>query len=191
MSDMRTKWNERWRERIDRPAEPDPWLCKVFPLLPGGKALDLASGKGRNALFLAEKGMSVTALDISEEALEQLAKEAGHRGLKVEILRIDLEADTRLPRDSFDVVLDFFFLYRPLFPQLLQAVRQGGVAVVRTFSRAGFFPGGPGNPEFVLHPGELLETFKGWEVLCHEEGLEPSRKGGSLAGIVARRPRNG
>jgi len=60
--------------------------------------------------------------------------------------------------------------------------------VVRTFSRAGSFPGGLANSDFVLNPGELLELFSGWEILLHEEGLEPSKKGGSLAGIVARRP---
>jgi len=60
--------------------------------------------------------------------------------------------------------------------------------VVRTFSRAGSFPGGLDNPDFVLNPGELPDLFSGWEILLHEEGLEPSKKGGSLAGIVARRP---
>jgi serine/threonine protein kinase len=79
-------------------------------------------------------------------------------------------------------------LHRPLLPQLLQAVRPGGVAVLRTFSSAGAFAGGPGNPAFVLRPGELLEIFAGWDILLHEEGIEPSRKGGALAGIVARRP---
>ncbi|MBW2688610.1 MAG: hypothetical protein JRC99_01615, partial [Deltaproteobacteria bacterium] len=60
--------------------------------------------------------------------------------------------------------------------------------VLRTFSCAGSFVGGPDNPDFVLRPGELLEIFSGWDVLFHEEGLEPSSKGGSVAGIVARRP---
>lgn len=188
MNDSRTIWNHRWREKAADPWQPDPWLIRIRPLLPCGRVLDIACGRGRNALFLAEQGMSVTAVDISEEALEQLTREAARRNLPVEARRLDLETDPHLPADAFDLVLDFFYLHRPLLPSLRQAVRPGGVAVLRTFSRAGSFPGGPENPDFVLHPGELLKIFTGWEILLHEEGMEPSRKGGSLAGIVARRP---
>jgi tellurite methyltransferase len=188
MNDPRTTWNNRWRDKADDPWEPDPWLLKIRPLLPGGRVLDIACGRGRNTLFLAEQGMSVTAIDVSEEALAQLASEAARRNLPVKTRWVDLEADPQLPDPAFDVVLDFFYLHRPILPQLRRAVRPGGVAVLRTFSSAGSFPGGPDNPDFVLSPGELLEIFVDWEILLHEEGIEPSRKGGSLAGIVARRP---
>jgi SAM-dependent methyltransferase len=188
MNDPRTSWNSRWRDKSDDPWEPDPWLLKIRPLLPAGRALDIACGRGRNSLYLAEQGLSVTAVDVSDEALAQLSREAARRNLPVKTRRVDLEADPQLPGANFDLVLDFFYLHRPLLPQLLDSVRPGGVAVLRTFSSAGSFPGGPDNPDFVLRPGELLEIFAGWEILLHEEGVEPSRKGGSLAGIVARRP---
>ena len=189
MKDPRSGWNVRWQEKEGHPFDPDPWLVKIREMLPAGRALDIAGGRGRNALFLAERGMSVLAIDVSEEALEQLGSEASRRGLRIETLRADLEGEPWLPEETFDLVIDFFFLYRPLLPLLREAVKPGGMAVVRTFSSAGSFPGGPGNPDFVLRPGELLEIFEGWEILLHEEGLEPSRKGGSLAGIVARRPK--
>lgn len=188
MNDPRTSWNSRWREKADDSWEPDPWLVKIRPLLPAGRALDIASGRGRNSLYLAEVGLSVTAVDVSDEALAQLGREAARRNLPVETRRVDLEDDPRLPGADFDLVLDFFYLHRPLLPKLRDAVRLGGIAVLRTFSSAGSFPGEPDNPDFVLRPGELLEIFAGWEILLHEEGMEPSRKGGSLAGIVARRP---
>lgn len=187
MKDSRTDWNSRWREKADDTWEPDPWLLKVRPLLPGGRALDIACGRGRNALYLAEQGLVVTAIDVSDEALAQLAAEASRRNLPVEARQVDLEATPQLPEGAFDVVLGFFYLHRPLLPALRQAVRPGGVAVLRTFSQAGSFAGGPDNPDIVLRPGELPEIFRGWEILLHEEGIEPSRKGGSLAGIVARR----
>ncbi|BCR06876.1 hypothetical protein DESUT3_39450 [Desulfuromonas versatilis] len=182
-------WNEKWREAADRPLAPDPWLLRVLPLLPRGAVLDLACGQGRNALLLAERGYQVTALDLSATGLERLREEAARRSLPIRVRQVDLEAEPRLGSARYAVVLDFFYLQRGLFPAIRQALRPGGVAVVRTFSKAGPFPGGPGNPDYVLEPGELLQLFAGWEILLHEEGLEPSSKGGSLAGIVARRPR--
>ena len=119
---------------------------------------------------------------------EQLGREAALSNLRVETRRVDLEADPELPQETFDLVIDFFYLHQPLLPLLRRAVRPGGVAVLRSFSSAGPFPGGPKNPQFVLQPGELPEIFAGWEILQHEEGVEPSAKGGSLAGIVVRRP---
>lgn len=190
MNDSRSKWNTLWLEKAGTGWEPDPWLLRVLPLLPPGRALDVACGKGRNALYLASRGYSVTAVDISDEALAQLGREAAGRHLSVTAWQTDLESDLRLPTGEFDLVINFFYLHRPLLPEMKEAVRPGGTAVVRTFSSAGPFPGGPGNPDFVLHPGELPEIFAGWEILLHEEGLEPSRKGGGLAGIVARRPSN-
>jgi len=189
MDEIREKWNRRWRERADEPHEADPWLVRVRPLLPAaGRALDLACGRGGNALFLATQGFSVTALDISEEALAQLATVSARRSLPLQTILADLEAGYHLQEQGFDLVLDFFYLHRPLLPQLLAAVRPGGAAVLRTFSLAGPAPATPINPNFVLRPGELPAIFAGWEILLHEEGLEPSKMGNSLAGIVARRP---
>ncbi len=182
-------WNTRWQEKADQPFLPDPWLLAVAPLLPTtGRALDLACGRGRNALFLAERGLAVTAIDISAVALDQFRTEAEKRHLVVDARQVDLEATPDLPAAAFDLVIQCFYLQRSLFPHLLAAVRPGGLAVVRTLSSAGPFAGGPDNPAFVLRPGELLDVFAGWEIVTHEEGLEPSHKGGSLAGIVARRP---
>ena len=168
--------------------EPDSWLVDVLPSLSGGQALDIACGQGRNSIYLAEHGFTVCAVDISEEGLQQLALESGRRALAIETRRVDLEASPHLPEGPFDVVLDFYYLHRPLLPQFVKIVRPGGVVILRTFSSAGPFDLRQLNPDFVLRPGELLEIFAGWEVLRHEEGIEPSRKGGSLAGIVARRP---
>ena len=192
MSDVQDKWNARWRDKAaDLDWQADPWLPRVLPLLPPGRALDVACGSGRNAVFLAEHGFAVTAVDLSQEALALLAHEAKARGLAIDTRLVDLEAVPSLPAGPFDLVINFFYLHRPLLPLLGALLRPGGLMVLRTFSCAGPFPGGPDNPDFVLKPGELLELFQSWDILCHEEGLEPSHKGGSLAGIVARRPENG
>jgi tellurite methyltransferase len=188
MSDPREKWNRRWRGKVGEEPVADAWLQQVAGLLPGGRALDLACGRGPNALALARRGYAVTAVDQSEEALRQLADMASAEGLVIECLRCDLEDSPPQLAPDFDLVLCLFYLHRPLHPWLLSRVKPGGLALLRTFSRAGDFPSGKLDPRFVLEPGELLEIFAGWEILCHEEGLEPSRKGGSLAGILARKP---
>lgn len=188
MDSSTVDWNQKWRERAAEELVPDPWLQRVLPLLPAGRALDLGCGRGRNALYLAERGYAVTALDASAEGLALLQQQAGKRGLPISLRRQDLEAEPLLPLSAFELVTVFFYLQRSLFPAIKAALVPGGVAVVRTFSAAGDFPGGPRRREFILHPGELLEMFAGWEILLHEEGVEASRKGGALAGIVARKP---
>ncbi len=183
-------WNEVWQERGQKPLHFDPWLKRVLPLLPPGRLLDIACGRGRNALPMAERGYAVTALDASSQGLSQLVDEARRRSLVIATLQQDLEQTPQLPRAAFDVVLQFFYLQRSLFDALRGAVRPGGLVVARTFSRAGNFAGGPGNPDYVLEVGELLTVFGGWEILLHEEGLDEAERGGGLAGIVARKPQS-
>ncbi|HEY5674162.1 MAG TPA: class I SAM-dependent methyltransferase [Malonomonas sp.] len=189
MKETQTDWNARWREKaVTANWQADSWLQRVRAYLPEGSALDIACGMGRNAIYLAEQGFAVTAVDMSEVALSYLKEEAQRRGLEIEITHIDLETAPVLPTGPFDLLLNFFYLHRPLLPLELEQVRPGGVAVFRTFSSAGSEQFGPIRQDIALHPGELLEIFAGWEILFHEEGLEPSAKGGSLAGIVARKP---
>ncbi len=185
---MANDWDKVWQERGEKPLLFDPWLKRVLPLLPLGTVLDIACGRGRNALPMAELGYAVTALDASSQGLKQLNDEAHRRGLAITTMPQDLEQTPQLPREAFNVVLQFFYLQRSLFDSVRNAVRPGGVVVARTFSRAGNFTGGPGNPDYVLEVGELLTLFKGWEILLHEEGLDEAERGGGLAGIVARKP---
>jgi SAM-dependent methyltransferase len=181
-------WDHRWREKAEHPHCADPWLFKILPLLPKGRILDVACGRGRNAVYLAEQGHAIHAIDYSDEGVSQLRSVAASRQLDITAETVDLEHSPALPSATYDIVIVFFYLQRTLFPALMQSVRPGGIMVVRTFSRAGDFPGSPRRKEFVLAPGELLQIFTGWDILLHEEGLEASSKGGSLAGIVARRP---
>lgn len=188
MANSQEKWNKRWREKA-RTADwqVDPWLERVFPLLPKGTALDVACGIGRNSLFLAENGFFVTALDVSETALGLLNEAARQRNLAINTQQIDLESGAPLPEGPFDLLLNFFFLHRPLLVPELARVKPGGVVVIRTFSRIGVGQDEQVSAAMSLAAGELLEIFSDWKILLHEEGFEPSRKGGTLAGIVAQR----
>lgn len=181
-------WNRRWQEKAhDADWQPDPWLQRIVAFLPSGKALDIACGMGRHALFLAERGFAVTAVDYSPVALKVLDEEAGRRRLSVEIKQMDLEDKPVLPSGPFDLAINLFFLHRPLLAQVMTLIRPGGYVILRTFSQVGVEQYGPVNKEISLEPGELLQIFADWEILLYEEGLEPSKKGGTLAGIVARK----
>jgi DNA-binding MarR family transcriptional regulator/SAM-dependent methyltransferase len=96
-------WDERHRHRPFS-ADPDPLVLEVASGLPAGRALDLGAGTGRNSLGLAELGWSVTAVDFSEVALEQLRDSARERGVKVEAVRFDL-LRYRPPQGAFQLCL--------------------------------------------------------------------------------------
>lgn len=186
----REKWDQRWQEKAQAPeSQPDDWLRRVLPYLPErGVALDLACGMGRNTLGLAQAGYQITAVDFSQVAINVLRVTAAREGLPVDAVCADIEApDYRFPPGFYDLALQFYYLYRPLLPLLQNTVRPGGYVVIRTFSQAGEERFGSVNKEISLRAGELLKIFSSWEVLLYEEGLEPSRKGGSLVGLFARK----
>jgi SAM-dependent methyltransferase len=166
-----------------------PWLLDCASLLPaGGRALDVACGRGRHALLLAAAGFEVTACDHDREALTVLDARARKRGLSVLTRTIDLEArDPDLPdlgSETFALVVVFRYLHRPLFPTLQQALAPGGVLVYETFTRAQAARGHPRNPRFLLEEGELSGLVAPLEVLRSEEG---EREGACVARVVARR----
>jgi tellurite methyltransferase len=169
-----------------RVSGPTPWLLHHARLLPrGGEALDVASGRGRDALFLAALGLSVVALDRDPEAIRALQAVSERLRLPIAARVVDLEQDGYVvPRDAYSVVIVFRYLHRPLIPRLLEAVAPGGILVYETYTTAQKGRGHPQNPDFLLEPGELVGFVRGWEVLDHREGEFPE---GALASLVARR----
>lgn len=184
-------WNERYRQEEAVPERgPAPFLVEHIGLLPGrGRALDVAMGTGRNALYLASLGYQVTGVDISPVAVDFCQREAQRRGLAVEAVCADVGAYP-LPQAAFDVVLNFYFLDRPLCPRLAEALRPGGVLVFETFTREQRRYGwGPQQDAFLLRPGELAQLFPNLETLVYREGTVESERGPkAVAGLVARRP---
>jgi len=167
---------------------PARFLVEHMELLPAaGSALDVAMGTGRNALYLASRGYEVTGIDISPVAVERCRAEAERRGLRLEAVCADLEW-YELPREAYDIVLDFYYLQRDLCPRLAAALRPGGVLVFETFTaEQRRFGWGPQQEEFLLRPGELRELFRGLEVVVYREGVVESERGPkAVAGMVAR-----
>jgi len=166
----RDKWDARYRDAAG-PGAPARVLADNLHLLPAnGAVLDLACGLGANALLLAERGLTVSAWDISPVAIARLQAVAGERGVEVQAEARDVE---RLPPppDSFDVIVVSHFLERDLAPALATALRPGGLLFYQTFTREGAGGRGPSNPAFRLGPNELLQLFSGLRlVLYREEG---------------------
>lgn len=150
-----------------------------------GKALDVACGKGRHALFLAERGFQVTAIDISPVGLEQGRRRAEERSLSVIWQQADLE-NFQFPSADYDLIVNINYLQRSLIPRLKNAVRPGGHVIFETYLIDQGVFGHPKNPDYLLAHNELLEHFREFRVLLYREGkfvdaVEPSYRAGIFA----------
>lgn len=158
-----------------------------------GPVLDLACGSGRNAVFLAEQGCAVEGLDRSAEALAEAALWAKRRGVAVRWRQGDLEAGNvplgdLLPLGAYAAIVVVNYLHRPLIPQIKAALRPGGLVVYETFTtRQREVAEKPGNPAYLLEPGELRRLFADFEFIAGFEGLRenPVRH---IAAFVGRKP---
>jgi dihydroneopterin aldolase len=169
-------------EATDGPA-PAAFFLDHWHKLAKGHALDVASGRGRHALFLAAQGFSVEAVDRDEHALADLASTARAKGFPNIVSRtVDFEIDPLrppdLPVERYDAILVFFYLYRPIFPALLQALKPGGHLMYETFLIDNHFRRGhPRRQEFCLGHNELLQLASGLRVLYYDEGEHPHDQG--------------
>jgi tellurite methyltransferase len=125
----RTMWNDRHTDR-GRVAEPARFLIERAHLLPaGGRALDVAGGLGRNAIWLADRGFDVTLLDVSDVAVEGARAAAAEVGATLTAVRTEVTPDT-VPDGPFDVVVVHHFLDRPVWARLPATLAEGGVLFV-------------------------------------------------------------
>jgi SAM-dependent methyltransferase len=167
-SDAR-KWDARYRERPPGGEIPARVLLENRHLLPAsGNALDLACGRGANALLLAEWGFSVVAWDISKIAIEQLRAEAARRKLRIDARVRDVVAQPPSAA-SFDIIVVSRFLHRALSPAIAAALRPWGLLFYQTFTAEKVSANGPNNPEYLLQPNELLALFRELRVIVYRE----------------------
>ncbi len=168
----------RWNERYDRNMyiygkEPTAFLKQKMDGLKKGKALVLAMGEGRNAVYLAQNGFDVTGVDISEVAIEKCNELAKERNTTVNAVVVDL-TDYDMGEEQFDLITKFYYYEPSIFPQVIDALKPGGMFILEQFSidhlkyrETSRF--GPSNPDYLVKPNELLEHFKSLRILYYED----------------------
>jgi SAM-dependent methyltransferase len=163
---------------------PARWLVDHAHLLPAaGDALDVASGSGRHAFWLAARGLTTLAIDRNATAIAGIRETAARLQLPLRAEIVDLETDdATLAPAAYDLIVVVHYLHRALFPALQAGLRPGGILVYETFTRAQALRGKPTNPAFLLEPGELRNLVAPLEVLAEREG---EFEGKMLASVIA------
>ncbi|MBI4965542.1 MAG: class I SAM-dependent methyltransferase [Desulfomonile tiedjei] len=167
MQQDRERWDKRHLEERSTAPTPDPWLVEHAGMLESGQCLDLACGRGGNALFVAERRYTVHAVDISLTALSDLQTEANRRNLDVQCIVMDLDYCS-LPAGPYDLVLVFYFFEPRLMGAIKDCLKPGGLIIYATYNhrhtsvKPGF------NVAYLVPPTGLVPYFPHFEILLNE-----------------------
>jgi SAM-dependent methyltransferase len=202
-SPERRRWDERFSsEEYLFGTGPNAFLEKQGRLLkPGGTALALADGEGRNGVWLAEQGLTVTSVDFSPIALEKARRLAAARGVTISTVQADL-GDWTWPEDEFDIVAAIFIqfagpnLRAAIFRRIRRALAPGGLLILQGYrpEQLHYGTGGPPHAENMYTAEMLREAFAGFEILhLSEHDSEIAEGSGhrgmsALIDLVARKP---
>jgi tellurite methyltransferase len=162
---------------------PSLFLLENIAILPKGRALDIAMGSGRNALFLAANGFEVEGVDISETSVAKALQSAKEEGIVLKALAADLETNYRIKSDYYDLIICFNYLQHSLTSQIKEGLKHGGMVVFETFIIDQTQFGRPNNPDFLLKHNELLDMFRDFRCLRYREGVIENRK--AIASLIA------
>lgn len=181
------RWNERYHNLpgSERPAARELLVEHHHWLPPHGLGLDIAMGLGANAAFLMQHGLRVIGVDIAGQAVRQA------KTTYPELMAVMADmTDFVLPSASFDVILNFYYLQRDLWPAFARLLRPNGLLIYETLTRS-MLTVRPDLPaDFLLEENELKTAFAGWRILYYREGWFPSAHGRqkAIASLIARPP---
>lgn len=155
-------WDERYDiEEYAYGTKPNEFLEENFNRIPKGRVLSLAEGEGRNAVFLAKQGYSVTAVDGSIVGLNKARKLAEENGVAIEFVQADL-ADYDLGENDWDGIVSIFVplpsaLRKTLYKKVEAALKPNGVFLIEAYTPAQLNHGtGGGNSEDTMQTKESL-----------------------------------
>jgi len=186
------RWDARYRSRTHQDARPSPLPVSLQDVLPrragaparAPPALDVAGGAGRNAVWLARRGLEVTLADVSPVALGLARSAADAAGVTLRLVEVDLESSS-LPPGPFDLIVSIDFLCRPLLAAFPAVLRPGGLLVYAQATRRNLERHAHPSARFLLAEGELRTLVAGLEVWRDEEGWFDGRR---EARLLTRKP---
>lgn len=166
-------WNERYQEeKYVYGTAPNEFLKEIQPaLLSSGEVLTIAEGEGRNAVYLAEQGLNVTAWDFAASGLDKVNKLADKQGVHVNTELVDLEKVTWQQNQWDEIVCIFGHFPTEIRLRTLQgvkeAVKPGGYFIAEVYSpyQLPYQSGGPKEAEFLYQPEEFLQEFSDWRIM--------------------------
>jgi tellurite methyltransferase len=163
----RERWDSRYLEERGPAPSPDPWLVEHADLLESGRCADLACGRGGNALFVAEQGYTVHAIDISITALSELQSEANLRNLDVQCVAMDLDY-CFLPASFYELVLVFYFFDPRLMEAIRGCLKPCGLIMYATYNHRHTSVSPGFNEAYLVPPTGLASYFPDFEILVNE-----------------------
>jgi SAM-dependent methyltransferase len=178
--------------------EPIPLLKEYVHMFRRGRALDLAMGEGRNAVFLAEQGFEVDGVDFSKVALEKAQRLAGSRAVTMHVVQADLR-NYQIPPQTYDLITNIYYPQRDLFEQIKAGLKPGGVFVYEQWHPVGwktrkapapvFHPfGAPTEADVYQYSDvrldELVAIFAGYQIVLYREATVDQALGGTRHGMM-------
>jgi len=170
------------------------WVQRWSHLVaPGGQVLDLACGHGRHVRWFAEQGHVVVALDRNPDALASLQGTDHVQTVLADIENEPWPLTNKGVPQQFDAVVVTHYLWRPLFPVILQSLAPAGVLIYETFAEGNASVGKPSRPDFLLQTGELLRICSDLRIVAFEDGFaeQPDRFIQRIAALRAPAPSSG
>lgn len=170
----RAHWNLKFERGETSLTRPDPFLILAYQrfadhLFPNaGVALDLACGLGRHALWLASRNWQVSAVDISDVAIEKLRLAAIQLNVKLDLCAMDV-SDYKFEPMRFDLVVLFYYVDRSLFPKLISSLNRGGLLICKARLRRDSVAGATPVGTDPLDKDELLSLVPDLQVMYHKE----------------------
>jgi tellurite methyltransferase len=184
------KWDKKYQgEEFAYGKKPNVFLKKHLNSLEKGIALDLATGEGRNAVFLAKAGWKVDAVDISPVGVRKARRLAKEAGVRINFMQADLDFYA-IAKEKYDLISVLYFWDRRLVPRLKKALKKGGRILFETYTFETLLLGleGPREAKYLLKSNELLRLFRDFRVLFYREGV--FREGGkrkAIASLIAQK----
>ncbi|MFP8952395.1 class I SAM-dependent methyltransferase [Natrialbaceae archaeon A-arb3/5] len=178
----RERWNERY-DNLNPPTEPIALLEEYGDELSGETALDVATGGGRNAIELAEKGFAVEAIDISDEALAIARERADRRNVNVAFVRTDVETH-QFPDSHYDVICVSHYYSLNTVAKLVRALAPGGVLLYEHTIQLVDAE----RDRFTFYPNDLLRACLDLRIVHYEEPMALDGTASTVSLVAKRSP---